>query len=274
MVEISEKYRLSDIDRMNSDLIVYHYGMEECKSGHSYGPALRDHFLIHFILSGSGRFRCCGKEYELQKNQGFLICPQDITYYEASENEPWAYMWIGFMGLKAESYLNQAGLSKNEPIFNCEGIFVERCFKEIFESDNYMHGFNLRLQGLLSIFLAELIEQSSGRAANADNYKKLYIKRSLQYIENNYSQSISVSSLAEHIGLNKNYFSTIFNEAIGLSPQQYIINFRINKACMLLENKNLSIGEVSRSVGYVDQLGFSKVFKQIKGKSPKHYRDS
>jgi YesN/AraC family two-component response regulator len=64
----------------------------------------------------------------------------------------------------------------------------------------------------------------------------------------------------------------IFKEYFNTSPQNYLINFRINKACNLMKNPNLSIGEISRSVGYDDPFLFSKMFKKIKGIPPRIYR--
>jgi len=255
------------------DLTVYHYGMENCKPSHSYGPALRDHFLLHYIISGSGTFECDGSVYTLHENQGFLICPDIITYYEASGSDPWIYTWIGFRGLKAENFLKNIKLDKNNPIFNCHGDIIKKCFEKIRDSSTYKFGYELRLQGYLSILLSELIEQSGESITNGDGQKKNYIKKSVQYIETNYSRSISIESLASYIGLNKNYFSTIFSELLGIPPKEYLIKYRINKACELLRNKDLTVSEISRSVGYDDPLGFSKIFKRIKGVSPKAYRE-
>jgi len=64
------------------DLFVYHYGLEKCSPGHSYGPALRDHFLLHYVLSGSGTFEVDGHVYTLHENQGFL----NKTNYNQDEN--------------------------------------------------------------------------------------------------------------------------------------------------------------------------------------------
>jgi len=254
------------------DLFVYHYGIEKCSPGHSYGPALRDHFLLHYVLSGSGTFEVDGHVYTLHENQGFLIYPGVITYYEASDTNPWVYTWIGFKGIKAESYLKNIGLDNKNPIFSCKGDSIKNCFKEIRASSSYKFGYELRLQGYLSILLSELTEQSGPNIIKSDGQKKNYIKKSLQFIETNYSRNISIGSLASYVGLNKNYFSTLFSEILGIPPQEYLIKFRINKACELLSNKDLTISEVSRSVGYDDPLGFSKIFKQIKGVSPKAYR--
>ncbi len=60
---------------------------------------------------------------------------------------------------------------------------------------------------------------------------------------------------------------------IGISPQEYLLSLKMEKACNLLTNLQLSIGDVSRQVGYEDQLTFSKIFKKSKGVSPKLYRE-
>jgi mannose-6-phosphate isomerase-like protein (cupin superfamily) len=71
-------------DRLiNSDLNMYHCGTEDCAPGHDYGPAVKDHYLIHYILDGKGTFHVGEKIYQLGKGQGFLICPNVITYYQA-----------------------------------------------------------------------------------------------------------------------------------------------------------------------------------------------
>ena len=102
----------------------------------------------------------------------------------------------------------------------------------------------------------------------------MYIKKSLQFVENNYSNKLSISEMVNSVGLNKNYFSTFFRENIGVTPQQYTIKYRINKACELMSNQGLTIGDISRSVGYDDTLGFSKIFKKEKGISSAKYREN
>ncbi|MGF7047731.1 AraC-like DNA-binding protein [Paenibacillus sp. DS2015] len=64
------------------------------------------------------------------------------------------------------------------------------------------------------------------------------------------------------------------SKRIFYSIQEYLIHFRVNKACELMMNSELSIGDISRSVGYDDPLLFSKIFKKVKGASPKHFRDA
>lgn len=255
------------------DLSVYHCGIEQCQPGHSYGPAVRDHFLIHYILDGCGRFFIDGNEYHLHKNQGFLICPNIVTYYEADSQNPWTYTWVGFNGVKAEQYLKYAGLDRFDPIFTYDkGSFVAQCFSRMMDARQLKRGDTVRLQGLLYIFLSELIESGEPKVSNSKSPTDLYIRKAMQYIQANYSQHMSINELAAYIGLNRSYFSALFKQYIHLSPQEFIIRFRMDKACELMSNAELSISDISRSVGYDDPLSFSKIFKKIKGVSPYQYR--
>lgn len=263
----------SIVNKEGYDLIVYQCGMSECKPNHSYGPALRDHYLIHYVLSGQGTFYVDGKAYKISKNQGFLICPNVITYYEADKDDPWIYTWVGFLGIKAENYLKLANLDRYNPIFKYEnGGFIEKCFEDMRIAAKLKYGGDLRLQGILSIFLSELIERAEHSNMFGSSYKDSYIKKIMIFIETNYSRDISIADIAEHVGLNKNYFSSFFKQHFNITPQEYLIKYRINKACELMKNEALSISDISRSVGYNDPLCFSKVFKKINGYSPKLYR--
>ena len=81
---------------MKSPFKIVQFGEESCKSNHSYGPAIRNHWLLHFVRSGKGHFdnkRAC---YELSGGSMFIIRPGEVTYYEADSDDPWHYEWIGF----------------------------------------------------------------------------------------------------------------------------------------------------------------------------------
>lgn len=266
---------LPTINRDGFDLVVYQCGMEKCKPSYSYGPAVRDHFLIHFIIKGRGIFYVNGKSYDIKENQGFLIYPNVVTYYKADDEEPWIYTWVGFKGIKADTYLKLANLNQENPIFECKkGEFAKKCFEDMIKATELKYGREVRLQGLLGVFLSELIEEVGKNVVINSNYKELYIKKSLQFVETNYSRKLYISEMAKSVGLNKNYFSAFFKENMGVTPQEYIIKFRINKACELMGNRGLTISDISRSVGYDDTLGFSKVFKKEKGMSPTSYREN
>ena len=275
MDEVIESADFSTNNKEGIDLVVYQCGMEKCKPRHFYGPAIRDHFLVHYILEGEGSFHVDGNTYKLKKHQGFLICPDVITYYEADIENPWFYTWAGFKGMKAEIYLKMAGLDRENPVFFFEDSdFVLKCFEDMRKTANMKRAGDIKSQGILTVFLSELIEKSSANFIYGSSDRDIYVKKSLQYIETNYSRDISISDVASYIGLNRNYFCSVIKEHLGISLQEYLIKFRVAKAIELMKNKNLSIGDISRSVGYNDPLGFSKIFKKVIGSSPKKYRET
>ena len=98
------------------------------------------------------------------------------------------------------------------------------------------------------------------------------IKTALRIIDYNYSSPITVEQIAERLSLNTSYFSRIFSEQIGRSPKQYLLNKRIERAKELLIETNASIFDIANSVGYDDQLYFSRVFKKKTTLSPIEYR--
>ncbi len=264
------------IHRLNhTDLNMYQCGTEFCDPGHYYGPAVRDHYLIHYIHSGQGRF-CVGEDvYHLHGGQGFLICPNIVTYYQADPHDPWNYSWVGFHGLKAESYLKGAGLSAHSPIFSTNGDdFIGVLFRNMIEAKNLQKGREIRLLGYLYLFLSQLIEHNSngGFTDPGCTRKESYVKKAIDYIEMNYSRKMSIAELSHSIGLDRSYLGSIFREQLNTSLQDFLKNYRMDKACELMKNENLSIGDISRSVGYDDPLLFSKLFKKCKGSSPREYR--
>lgn len=268
-----EKYYISKKD--NTDLNVYRCGIEECMPNHSWGPGVRDHYIIHLIISGKGCFTANGKTHNLEAGQGFLICPGEIVSYKADSIMPWKYSWVGFHGLKAQQIINRAGLSIDVPTFryNERDLLVESLDEMINEARSRRPS-DLMLSGLLYQFLARLVKSldpwKSFTAKNSDS--SIYVSKAVEYIEKTYSGPLSVSGIAHHLKIDRSYLSTLFSRHLGISPRDFIINYRINKACELLGNPLLSISDVARSVGYDDPLQFSKTFKKEKGVSPSHYR--
>ena len=88
------------------DLSMYQFGREQCDPAQSFGPAVRNHYLFHYVLSGTGRLMADDSkgtthEYQIRSGQGFMIFPRQINTYIADRNLPWEYVWIEFDGLRA-----------------------------------------------------------------------------------------------------------------------------------------------------------------------------
>jgi AraC-like DNA-binding protein len=263
------------INRLNlTDLDIHICGSQKCPPEHSYGPAIRDYFLVHYIHQGKGFFSFNKKKFYLQKGQGFVIWPEIISYYQADKKTPWQYSWIGFNGLKAEKNLNLAGISPEQPFFTVNNpAQISQLFWKMTETGNLKKSKEIKLTGLLYLFFAELIENNAKTVRNNEQeFKYNYLKVALNYIDRNYSSpDLKITDIAAYVGLNRSYLWEIFNELLEKSPQQYLIEFRIRKAAFLLKNYHLTVKTAAISVGYKDQYSFSKIFKKIMGCSPSKY---
>lgn len=95
----------------------------------------------------------------------------------------------------------------------------------------------------------------------------------MDYIAYHYREKIKINELADYIGVNRSYLTSSFKKAIGCSPQEYLVNLRMEKAREMLRNTDMQINAIAAAVGYQDQLAFSKIFKQHFGASPKAYQE-
>jgi len=91
------------------------------------------------------------------------------------------------------------------------------------------------------------------------------------YIYKNYNKKITVSELANIANLSISRYSSLFRKIIGVSPQQYIIHYRLEKACELMQHTNLNIKQIAIITGFYDQLYFSRLFKKYYKMNPSQY---
>jgi len=258
-----------------TDLNIYRFGIEDCVPDYNWGPALKDHFSIHYIFQGKGEFIINDTSYELGVNQGFLIPPNTVVSYKADHKNPWSYCWVGFHGLKAEYHVNKIGLKTQNPTFTCrENTSMLSIVKDMLACKNYKKGRDIKLLSNLYLFLYELTESIDNNEAHEQlqSGKEEYLNASVDFILKNYSMPISIQEIADHAGIDRSYLYLIFKEYLNISPSEYLIRLRTDVAKELLCNKALSIGNISRSVGYGDQFVFSKTFKKVTGLSPEKYR--
>jgi len=271
-VEEANKFSLKQKDL--NDLYLCFCGQANCQPNHSYGPAVKPCYVIHYITSGKGKFTVNGHTHELSAGQGFVIYPDTLTYYEADEKEPWSYIWVGFNGTKANQYLKAGGFSNDNLIYKTDkgSLLLNYVTDMLSLKGDITATAELRLLALLCLFLSTITKDTETTLTSTAPDIGEYVTKAITYIRNNYHYNIKVSDIAAECNLNRCYLSTIFSRTTGQSPQQYLTTFRITRAGELLRLTNLSVGDISRSCGYIDIFTFSKAFKKVKGVSPIEYR--
>jgi len=120
-------------------------------------------------------------------------------FYEADREDPWHYVWIGFNGAKAAGYLQQIGLSNDNPIIHTQhGDYLVECFQEILASPVQSRGRDLKILGLFYQMLAKLIEENPQN--DIFDYREEYIRKAINFMEMNYSNKIRVADIARRAG--------------------------------------------------------------------------
>ena len=262
------------------DLGLYQYGWEQCAPAHSFGPAARNHFLFHYIISGTGTLYAddstgTTKTYHLKSGEGFLIFPNQITTYIADKELPWEYVWIEFDGLRAKEAMDTAGFSLDRPIFHTKKRDMSQKMKEELvyiatHSDETIFNIIGHLYLFLDYFMRSTVSTVVKGSTKLQDY---YIKEAITYIEQNFQNDISVVDIANRLGINRSYFGKIFKQTLKQTPQEFLINYRMIKATELLRLTKMSIGDISKAVGYENQLHFSRAFKKIYNISPREWRN-
>lgn len=265
-----EKYTFGQHDL--TDITVIKCGTEDCLPGHTWGPGVRSHFVLHLVTSGQGILRQVGLEYRLAKGDIFLVSPDVIAEYRADDSDPWSYVWVGFRGLIADSLCREAGLHIKQPIRKTESSDrLANIIRQMLKFSGGSRQHELLRISFLYQFFADLIDQCKQSPASIETRQEEYLRQAVRYIENNYADDITISGIAAHVGLDRSYLYSLFQRYLHITPKAYLTRYRMAKAGDLLKT-SLSIGEVAHSVGYSDPLLFSKAFKREIGKTPSNYR--
>ena len=262
------------------DLCLYQFGKEKTTPSHSYGPVARNHYLFHYILSGTGLLLADDangntKSYNVKSGQGFMIFPGQITTYISDKEIPWEYTWIEFDGLRVKEALSIAGLSVNQPVYRARLKDLRETMKDemLYISANG-NAAPFHLIGHLHLFFDALLRSiTPEQSSNTKRLQDYYVRDALTYIEQNFQNDISVEDIAKFCGLNRSYFGKLFRDATGKTPQQFLLSYRMIKATELLKLTKLSIGDISCAVGYDNQLHFSRAFKKLYEMSPREWRN-
>ncbi len=238
------------INKRFSDINPLSMGAEKCAPNHSYGPATREYYLIHYVVSGCGKFFAQNETYNVKAGEIFIIKPYEVTTYTADSANPWHYIWVGFNGNLAKMLddIKIPVLAYHKNTF----LDLPNCAKKN----------NMREEAVASK-LFEMMSNLFDDESETARYEQL----AYDFIRSNYMRNINIEEIASQLGVNRQYLSRLFKAQYGITMQNFLIKTRIDYAEKLLK-KGYSVTESAYMVGYEDVFNFSKMFKQQKGISP------
>lgn len=247
-----------------ADYHIMNFGCRAFKPGEKWMLDHRNESRLHYIVSGKGYYMLNG-EKEFFKPGYIYIIPRDFEYVTGyDEAEGFKHMYFDFVSAKLFGFTEPMciNVKENESINSAINLllsFFADCDKNIFDKDNKKYHITK-----VFAFLMELIDDCYNISYIADRR----IEKILSFIHENYRKEITVTDMANHLYLNKSYFSKMFLEKVKMSPHEYLVSYRIAKGIALLK-KGYRVSEVAEMVGYKNANSFSTAVKKYTGMPPK-----
>lgn len=268
----------SSQERINNEYVqvnsVGYYGFDETYHSVTHRKSGRPDYMLVYTHSGRSLARFKGEEHCIEAGAIFIYRPGEEQYYGQVENDPLGCYWIHFSGYGIPGLFQQLNFDHRSVITTGINDWLPAAFDLLIRKINEKSSNN---HVLFSAMLLQLLHYISSKDFNHDmaarkNKSSELVSLSLNHMNLNYNQKISVKELADRSGLCVSRYINVFKEITGYTPKEYMINIRLEKACEIISNTNLSIKEVALTTGFEDQLYFSRLFKKHKNMSPTEYR--
>ncbi|MGG1554000.1 AraC family transcriptional regulator [Paenibacillus ferrarius] len=234
-------------------------------------------YLIQYTISGRGRIRIGNREYELVSGDAFLVSVPGDYHYRLPENSgKWELLYLSIRGNEVvrdiwESVIEEKGpvlkLDRNAPLiqhmFRVHQLAVNRHIQDEFFAAAlaYQH-------------LMELRRLTMPGFLYTDKPIPDWLRRTMDFLEDNYPQQITLEELAHLAELNKYTFIRLFQKATGKSPIQYLIRLRLQHSIKLLKHTEIPVQEIAAMSGFTSATYFTRVFHSWIGVTPSQFRNS
>lgn len=228
---------------------------------------------FYYILDGEGYLKIGKQEFYPKPGQLFLMPEGVVQSFSTISANTFLKYWCHFK-VRTGSINLFSVINLPYYIDVTDTAYLEQIFNRLLNlkaNNGLLTRFkmNTELSLLLSYFLENIPENRI--TVNTSPYFA-HLSRIVEYIETHLSESITISDLAREIHLHPNSFTRLFKAHIGVTPIEYLLNKRIEKAKHLLSTTDISVQEAASAAGFKDQFYFSKQFKKNAGYSPSEYK--
>ena len=236
-------------------------------------PHWHEHIELLYFMSGSCNFTINGRTFQVGARDLVLVNSGEIHSLIATENADYFAILI-YPAFFSDVKFSSKMLLEN--LIHQDDIVSEYIMEMYTEYANCQDANDMVLKGIAYKLMAHLIRKyKSNHSASDSHLQKSRLERIntlIDYISAHYSEKISTADLARLCYVSEGHLCRFFRENIGKSATEYINEFRIEKASVMLTNTDESITSIALMSGFEDLNYFSRIFRKIKGKSPMEYR--
>ncbi|PWU67064.1 AraC family transcriptional regulator [Gracilibacillus dipsosauri] len=253
---------------------------KEVRTEHSYRWDGRERkekgaIVFQYTLNGQGAITIGDKTTTLTKGHAFFVkLPSDHCYYLPKESDLWEFAYITLYGQEAQTYYEKI-VAKHGPILTLptDSTPIKHIFRLLEKAETTGISQGYEASGYAYSFLMECMSYFEHEKERKENLP-IAVAKAITFMEKNYATDITLDHIVEVSGLSKYHFNRLFKRTMEEPPIQYLAKIRVHHAMELLQQKELSMEEIARKVGYTNGNYFSKVFKNIIGVTPSNYRNT
>lgn len=236
------------------------------------GRTVKEYQLV-YISRGQGSLRVADSSTLLPvvAGQVILVLPGVPHAYRPDPDQGWTERWVGFKGPWADALRRAGVLSVEQPLYS-PGLdaAVLRLFEELFQIlAEQRPFFQARAAATVMRLVAEILALS--RESEQDDDSAQLVERAKYLLAEKMDQNIRVEDLGDDLGVGRPRFYETFKTYTGLTPYQYFIQLKINRARELLSGGRCSVKETAARLGFDDPYYFSRLFKKKTGLSPSRW---
>jgi len=228
-------------------------------------------FLVAYTVSGQGYLRYKGKSYIVRPGQAFFIHCMDYQFYRTDTEQLWEIVWVHFEGGASRAYYEQFQLA-DEPVITLNPFSsIPSTLNELIQLQKQQDSRTewLSSQAII-LLLTDLVLHILGRSL--PRFLPEYILQVQIFLKDQLHLKITLDHLSTRFSISKFHLAREFKVFTGLTPNDYLLNLRINKAKELLSYTTMPILEIARQVGIENVSHFINQFKKQENTTPLSFR--
>lgn len=218
---------------------------------------------VEYIISGCGNVKANGKEYIARAGDTYILFPDDDHLYYSDSDFPWTKIWFNASG-KLFNTLASIYSLRNQTVFHCDTQkYIKKIHAELARKDITP----MQIANSTALIFHEMIQFLHTNGNNCGTAIS-DAKKIKNYIDLHLFEPMRLNNISSQIYKSTAQTIRIFKKAYGITPYEYYLNSKIEKAVEMLENSTFSVKETAFRLGFCDEHYFSNLFRKKTGKTP------
>jgi xylan 1,4-beta-xylosidase len=238
-------------------------------------------FIISFILKGTVNIHTKNRGHLLKENDIFFLEPFNSYSILATSDQVRVltfsvdYEFLNHLSPDIETIILSTNYLRADYASDIHQLLSKNIAQIVLHTLKNGACQRLKCLSAISNILTTIIESFGSKqneATTPPSYVQLRVKEITQYINDNYSEKITLDDISEQLGIHPQYFSSFFKKNFNKNFVEYLTDFRVSRSLPKLLNSNESILDIAISCGFSNHKTYSAAFKKLYGSSPNQYK--